>query len=188
MRKTLFLLGVATIGSLVFSASALQQTTTSAYECTQVALDDIDPALLTKEERIALLDKSLHDSINSYSTCVASAQQAASGGGNGKGKGKAGGAAGGGQQGQQASNTADPNNSQQQSTTTDQQVNDNSVQSSSQQSQQGPRGSSPTNRGVIPPKDNDKVICKLLFQEIQKTTDAGMLEGLKQQYANYKCG
>jgi hypothetical protein len=48
--------------------------------------------------------------------------------------------------------------------------------------------SSKTPRGIIAPKDNDKIICKLLFQEITKTQDADMLKGLKEQYQNYQCG
>ena len=71
------------------SQSATVQTPqpTNAYECTQVAIEDIDPTLLTKEERIALLDGSLKDSIDQYSTCVSTVQQnmSASAGGSGGG-------------------------------------------------------------------------------------------------------
>jgi hypothetical protein len=49
-------------------------------------------------------------------------------------------------------------------------------------------GSTSAPRGIIPPKDNDKIICKLLFQEINKTQDPDMIKGLTQQYSNYKCG
>lgn len=155
---------------------------TSAYECTQVALEDIDPSLLTKQERIALLDGSLSESIDSYSTCVGAVQQNM---GNGAGNGGAGGdgasgdGAGGNLSGDSANEMPTENNNQ----GAPQQESPPPIDDSTKQ-----ENITPTQRDVIAPKDNDKIICKLLFQEIQKINDPDMLAGLKEQYSNYKCG
>lgn len=156
------------------------QTVASPYECTQVALEDVDKSLLTKEERIALLDESLTASIDSYSTCVSSAAQAMSGGGSGQGEGTS---------GQDAQENNDNTNSVNNASSANQMPEEIRAQQTQQRSDDT-RGAptSKTPRGIIPPKDNDKIICKLLFQEIATTQDADMLKGLKQQYQNYQCG
>lgn len=183
--------GLCLFTSPVISA-AWQQSTGSAYECTQVSLDEIDPALLTKEERIALLDNSLSDSIDQFSSCVSSVQQqSASGQGQGSGAGQGQGQSAGeaGLEGQQASEGEQSGEGQ-----SAQEMPEMSGQPADQslpQAGQTPNtsnSSTPSQRGVIPPKDNDKIICKLLYDEITKTTNADMLKGLKEQYTNYKCG
>lgn len=169
--------------SMVFSLPASFQTVApsgpaTSYECTQVGLDEIDPALLTKEERIALLDGNLSDSINNFSMCVSKAQSAMAGGGNGQGSdvGQLGGAEG-------------TTESKRTEGSVDSELEKMSEEITSPEKQDtGELGTTPTTRGIIPPKNNDKIICKLLFQEIKNTSDAGLLEGLKQQYANYQCG
>lgn len=158
---------------------------TSAYECTQVALDDVNQALLTKEERIALLDDSLYASIDSYSTCVSAVAQNKSGGGAGQGASDAGSGqtalaeSGGGSAGslQEEANAAGTNG------------NDEipPMQNRIGASISG-KSSTTSVRGIIAPKDNDRIICKLLYQEITKTQDPDMLKGLRQQYNNYACG
>lgn len=159
-----------------------QQSLTSAYECTQVSLEDVDSTLLTKQERIALLDDSLTDSIDSYSSCVSSAAQNMSGGGSGQD-------GGGGQSGSQdADGQQDLDDLE---NIESQQQNPIDLTQEIPEAAQIPtkgNGSTPSTRGIIPPTNNDKIICKLLFQEITKTQDPDMLKGLKQQYSNYKCG
>ena len=160
------------------SQSATVQTPqpTNAYECTQVAIEDIDPTLLTKEERIALLDGSLKDSIDQYSTCVSTVQQnmSASAGGSGGGSGNSdaeGQEAGSGEaETETTNNTTSPANSD------------------ITEPMPAAKSITPAQRGVIPPKDNDKIICKLLFNEIKSINDPDMLKGLKEQYESYKCG
>jgi len=163
------------------TANPPQQGTkiSSAYECTQVSLENTDADLLTKEERLALLDQSLSDSINSYTSCIDTVQDAMSGGGSGGGQG--GGAGSGGMSaGGQSEGQA--------------QVNESSEAQSSQQSQAGTEPAAPANtqqnpaeRGVIAPKDNDSIICKLLFDEIQKSSGVSRT-GLEKQYKDYMCG
>jgi hypothetical protein len=158
----------------------------SAYECTQVSLDDIDESMLTKQERIALLDKSLSASIDSYSTCVSSVVQNMSGGGTG---------GGGGLDGSGTGNIANQDvgqtgaMSQNDSATSSGQDQNGVISPTGKQLPENISGTptSAATRGIIPPKDNDKIICKLLFQEISKTQDPDMLESLKAQYSNYQC-
>ncbi len=165
---------------------APQDTSPSAYECTQVTLDDIDTALLTKEERVALLEESLSKSIDSYSTCVSSVTQAmasaqeASGGAVGQGNATDAGGMGDTRNNNESGNMALANQSQSEGAQSQQQIPVANMPPSAQ--------STASIRGIIAPKDNDKIICKLLFQEITKTQDPDMLKGLKEQYSNYKCG
>ncbi|MGB3727232.1 MAG: hypothetical protein WA981_15890 [Glaciecola sp.] len=177
MMSPSFLYTVA-FGALVYSLTAnavqVNEGSIEPYDCTNVALDDIDKSLLTREERIALLDNSLQESIDSYSTCVASATQNNAGGGN-NGGGTRGDADGATSIGEGAAN------------------NNGVSENETPEAAPAPKIETPTNnrpptqREVVPPKDNDKIICKLLFQEIESTTDPDMLKGLTEQYANYKC-
>lgn len=163
-------------------ASATQASQpTNAYECTQVAIEDIDPNLLTKEERIALLDGSLQDSIDQYSTCVSTVQQNMSGGG------AAGGGGGEGSQGDDEGKMASEGDSDSPQA---QEMDEENTAANSEVTEPMPpaKSISPAQRGVIPPKDNDKIICKLLFNEIKSINDPDMLKGLKEQYETYKCG
>lgn len=197
---------VLALATLSFTSSALawwQQTpasVSSAYECTQVALEPIDPSLLTKEERIALLDDALSTSIDSFSSCVSSAAQTMSGGGSGQGgSGQGGGGGQGGDQGeagnanngQNSGNTMVGNLPAENATSQNLSFENEGMAIPSispiPDTSMG-KGSTPAPRGIIAPKDNDKIICKLLFQEISKTTDPDMLAGLTQQYKNYQCG
>ena len=172
----------------------LQQTSESTYECTLLTLDDIDPALLTKEERIALLDNSLSHSIDQFSSCVSSVQQA---GASGQGKGSS---DSGQEQGEGQSQQSEGAEQQQGSESGEGEQESSAIAKGESTSMSGTSipqagttpnvsgSATPSQRGVIPPKDNDKIICKLLYDEITKTTNTDMLSGLKEQYANYKCG
>ncbi len=207
LRRTLvslLLASLASTGASAMAVSPIQQSAASTYECTQVSLDEIDPALLTKEERIALLDNSLSDSIDQFSSCVGAAQQS-SGNGQGLGAGIGGegtvGANGQGEGGQSdegegAGEQANEQDGQNNAQTGETNPSDNSEQSQpteeaipqAGQTANTSTSSTPSQRGIIPPKNNDKVICKLLYDEITKTTNADMIKGLKEQYTNYKCG
>ncbi|MFT6267529.1 MAG: hypothetical protein ACJAVV_000327 [Alphaproteobacteria bacterium] len=190
--KSVIAIAVFAFTSATFAMWQEPQTAaTSAYECTQVALNDVDEALLTKEERIALLDESLTASIDSYSTCVSSAAQSMSGGGSGKGGGAGSDEENGVSGAQEGVNSSEESTQPNESGDFDQSQNqDDVIPPNSNQAPDNISGKSSTSapRGIIPPANNDKIICKLLYQEITKTQDADMLKGLKQQYRNYKCG
>jgi hypothetical protein len=157
----------------------------SAYECTQVALDDVNQALLTKEERIALLDDSLHVSIDSYSTCVSAAAKNMSGGAADQGDSDA----GSGQTALAESGGDAAGSLPEKADAAGTNGNDEIPLMQNRIGASISGKSSPTSvRGIIAPKDNDRIICKLLYQEITKTQDPDMLKGLRQQYNNYACG
>lgn len=165
--------------SLFSVAQAAQDFPVSAYECTQVSLDDVDESLLTREERIARMDIALSDSIDSYTSCVNTVQNEMSGGGSGAGSGS----------GAESSEGSDQQHGQGDAT-----EQSNPVQQSNGSPQAGSEPTRTQNqtttnapRGVIAPKDNDSIICKLLFDEMQKTNGAS-LAGLEKQYRDYQCG
>jgi hypothetical protein len=174
----------------ITSAFAMQQNNefpTTSHECTQVTLDDIDESLLTKEEKLARLDVSLSDSIDSYTTCVNTVQQQMSGGGSG---GNSGGGGGTGEQGVQSASggvqSAAGNEQSQEKKQIGQQQSGGS-QAGSSAVKQSQNTTTNVKRGVLAPKDNDSIICKLLYEEIQKA-NADSLAGLEKQYQDYKCG
>lgn len=193
LLKILFLLPfMGSVNVLAFQQASSPQLPqvqvvqpTNAYECTQVAIEDIDPNLLTKEERIALLDGSLQDSIDQYSTCVSTVQQSMSGGGGGTAGGS-----GDGDEGAQSNGSANEEgeNDAQAPQTNENQGAQPPSNSDTSEPTQAVKNITPAQRGVIPPKDNDKIICKLLFNEINSIDDPDMLKGLKEQYETYKCG
>ncbi|MFW8591912.1 hypothetical protein ACOI22_13975 [Glaciecola sp. 2405UD65-10] len=170
-----FLLTTLSLFVSSFDARALYQEAPSVQDCSTVALDDVDPNSLTREERIAMLEGSLRQSIDEYSTCINEVSAEMAGGGNGGYEGGGAGSSAG--DGAQAS-TGNTSESSESATSNSQSNSEHAIQVNS----------TPVNAGVIPPKDNDKIICKLLFQEINSTQDTAMLEGLKEQYRNYKCG
>lgn len=194
IKSSFFMLVMGSANVLAFqqtTSSELPQMQatqpTNAYECTQVAIEDIDPNLLTKEERIALLDGSLQDSIDQYSTCVSTVQQSMSGGGGG-GEG-----AGGGQESEEGADGSGQANEAGENDTQGPQTDENQgaqppSNSNISEPTQSDKNITPAQRGVIPPKDNDKIICKLLYNEIKSIDDPDMLKGLKEQYETYKCG
>jgi len=179
--RVAFYVGIFSVifASACLSASSLvyayqtPSSTENAYDCSNVALDDIDPNSLTREERIALLEGRLRESIDSYSTCITQVTDNMNGGGSGAYAGA---------QGDSGSSEASETSSQ----TGDSEAAKSDSQSNSEHAISV--NTTPVNRGVIPPKDNDKIICKLLFQEIKSTQDTAMLKGLKEQYSNYACG
>jgi hypothetical protein len=195
-RRILALMLLAVAPATVALWQQTQAYETSAYECTQVSLDKVDQALLTREERIALLDNTLTSSIDSYSSCVSSVAQNMSGGGSGQGSDL---------DSAQSGASNQPNGDQatgnRLSLTPEKAIagleggeqvqnKESAIPPNINQVPNTPSSNGATSapRGIIAPKDNDKIICKLLFQEITKVQDADMLKGLEQQYRNYQCG
>ncbi len=192
LASSLFL---SNVSSSQGQESSLQPTTdeTELYNCTVVSLQDHEAELLTKEEKIALLEGTLYESIDKYSSCVnqvsANANTGSTGNGGGSGAGSTGqgdlngeGASENVEQGGQATDGSENKSQSQNGVISDESINSSVPKLPPSESV------TPAKRGVIAPKDNDKIICKLLFQEIQTTKDTVMLKGLKEQYANYQCG
>lgn len=190
LRKVLIANSLTLAGIVLFSSASYaswqdeQASNVSVYECTQVALDNVDAMLLTKEERVALLDQSLTKSIDGYSSCVSTVTQNSSGGGGG---GQGGGASN--NEGKEGKESEEGVQNESQSEQDELEQTDEDKQTSQELREKRNAAKTTTApRGIIAPKDNDKIICKLLFQEISNVQDADMLKGLKQQYANYQCG
>lgn len=160
-------------------AQAAQDVPVSAYECTQVSLDDVDESLLTREERIARMDIALSDSIDSYTSCVNTVQNEMSGGGSGAGSGSGSEFAEGSEQQDGQADATEQSTPVQQSS--------GSPQAGSEPTRTQNQTTTSAPRGVIAPKDNDSIICKLLFDEMQKTNGSA-LTGLEKQYRDYQCG
>lgn len=167
--------------TLVLPAQSVAQSSPAPaepipYDCTNVDLAKVDDLLLTKEERIAKMDNSLQTSLDAYSQCVKNVQQAmatsaaSGGGGNAGAEGKTGETAA-------MSGSEAPEQEQQQST-------EPKEQESASRSF-GSR-SSQINKENVDPKDNDSIICQLLWDEIQAAT-GDKRKGFVQQYEDYKC-
>lgn len=187
---------LALIYALVFSFSLQAQTPVSTpsqqlqvYDCTGVKLDEVDPQSLTKAEQLALLDGALLDSVDRYSSCINQVQNNMAGGGGAAGGG---GVSGGDQEGTnaQAESIAQaPAESEEQ---TEQNVGDASEQIESiEDEQSNPKqhnGRNKTKAGIVKPKDNDAIICQILYDAIAGEQDEVTRKGLQAQYNDYKCG
>ncbi|MFC4701129.1 hypothetical protein ACFO4O_13225 [Glaciecola siphonariae] len=157
----------------------------ASHECTQVSIGEIDELLLTREEKIARMDASLSESIDSYATCVDTVVQQMSGGGSGAGSAQS--TASGDSSG--VGTGADANGQEQAATGTTNAVNEGQraqSQAGSSPANQPSSASSRIKRQVVAPKDNDSIICTLLYEEILKA-EASSLDGLEKQYADYGC-
>ncbi len=160
-----------------------------AFECTQLSIDKVDEALLTKAERLALMDKNLKTSMDQYEQCVSNVQQQMAGanGGGGQGSGQGGGESSGGDGSGDGSSENTSNKAGDEQENSNEQASSQSRQTST--SQQASQSNSSTNRprGLVKPKDNDSIICQLLWEEIQNAP-ADKVDGFKKQYRDYKCG
>lgn len=146
----------------------------AAYECTQVKIDEVDPTLLTRAERVKRMEMNLHESIDGYATCMTSVQKSMAAGGQGQGGGE-----GNGKTDADVSSETDASQSSE-ATANNSSTQDSEITSTKAQTIKQPRG-------LIKPKDNDAIICRLLWDEIQKAS-ADKRTGFEKQYAEYKCG
>ncbi|WP_157795512.1 hypothetical protein [Pseudoalteromonas ruthenica] len=166
--RTCFVLLIL-LSSLSVSA---EQPPYRAYDCTAVEIEEVDPATLTKEERISLMENALLDSVNRYSTCMDQVQQsmAAQQAGEGTGHNNT-------QATQQTQKQAQGQNEMlQQQAQNNTEVDDKERKAGPGREQQ-----------VVAPKDNDSIICTMLYEEIQKETNEATRSALLQQYEDYRC-
>ena len=196
IRHTIYFAAVLLIGltsSCVLAQSAVSTPSQQlqVYDCTGVKLDEVDPQSLTKAEQLALLDGALLDSVDRYSSCMNQVQSNMSSGGN-AGNGAANGS-------DSANESAEDNVSAQaeslpqaheESDKTAEQLETLDEESSSEgvSTPKQNKGSDKTKLGVVKPKDNDAIICQILYDAIASEQDPVTLEGLKGQYKDYKCG
>ena len=205
------LVGVAVfVGGLVVGSAVAQSVTsdiTTAQDCLGVYLDASDDASLTREERIAKLDKVLLESLNNSDLCQsvgsASADGVAGGvsGGvaGGAGDGAAGGSAGSGSAGaveslpsgdiQGADSTAESRDS----TAGDSAQTQTQTQTAAGKPEvgadvAGPDASAPNGKAPddIPPAENDDIIAKQFRQAAVEETDPEAQAKLWNEYRRYK--
>ncbi|MFC3122907.1 hypothetical protein [Agaribacter flavus] len=148
-----------------------------AYECTQVKIDELDPTLLTRAEKIQRMERILHDSIDSYATCINVVQKNMASSGNETNKGDS--------VGQGEAESARAESEQKITEATDPVKETKEVEASESQTPHTQQKA--TKRGLIKPKNNDAIICQLLWEEIQKATGTAR-SGFEKQYRQYKCG
>ncbi|EKE80632.1 hypothetical protein [Idiomarina xiamenensis] len=198
-----------TVAGTAYALNGLQHQQNSgtyvpgaAYDCSGISLDQQDPTSLTREEKIAQLEKTLQHSIDDYATCLqqvqadmASAEQqsgqaAAGQTGNGQsGAGQAQGQQQGEQGAQQSSSTQTTSEQQHQQQRSQQGESSTTEQEALPAAQPGspPQGAGGP-RQAVPPADNASVLCTLLWQQIEQASDAASKEKLTQQYLDYNCG
>ncbi len=151
-----------------------------AYDCTIVSLDEIDQSNLSKEQRIALLEQSLQDSIDSYEYCISviTTNTSNSGGGAGGGGGSEGGGSGSSNSNSQGEGNSEASEGQ---ASTQGIANRNN-----RDNQDRPAGSGAQDQKVEA-KDNDAAVCELLREELQLETDPNKKQQLRDIYKDYRC-
>jgi hypothetical protein len=137
-----------------------------SYDCTTLSIEDVDKTKLTKQELLALEEQSLFASVEGYSACMGQAQAEAA---NAVGAGARQGAS---EPGGEASSA----NSEE----------GKALSSESETQKSSPSGGAENQ--VIAPKDNDSIVCKILYEEIGNETDDLKKAGLRKQYKDYSCG
>ncbi|WP_139119074.1 hypothetical protein [Pseudoalteromonas sp. BMB] len=164
------------------SYAQTEQEPSSAYDCTAVELEAVDASTLTTEEQIALLEQSLFNSVDKYSTCMEKVQKKMSATSAAKGSGANSGAG--------ANTTSGTNGDSIASAGTG--VSENTAASSgssaNSETNSNRSGSSGAENQVVAPKDNDSVVCTMIYEEISKESDPKAKEKMKEQYKQYNCG
>ena len=211
-KKGLLALLVCTLSSVPYIVSYAQGTTTSISEsqdCNEISIPDIDSLNLTREEKIALLDRVLMDSLSQYSPCR-NAMSASSGGGGSSASGEMQGTGAGSGQNQgysassaPASSTSSEASGELQGTESamvneeiqiDTQSEDSGgmqgIEPETQEAAVTESPSAPAMNGKlpedIPPADNDSVIAKQLREAAIQETDPVKQAELWNKYRRYK--
>jgi len=148
----------------------------ASADCTDTAIQDHDTTLLTREEQIILMEQSLFASVNQHDSCMEAMQaQAANEMASGGGGGTSGGSEGEGMDGDafdsEASEAAEPMESE---TTTEDMTEI--------------AGASGAKDEIIPPRDNDQIVCSIIYEEMTNEQDSAKKAGLQKEYQKYSCG
>lgn len=175
MKKKLHLWTVLLLSISPFSQLLVAQETTPkifASDCADVQLELIDPAKLTKEERIKLLEASLFDSIDRTTDCMRKAQDAMT---KTMTKGLNSSANSGSNSGASANANGEPQTQQpeqqnESNAETDTQVTGNNTGSE--------------NQGIAE-QDNDKLICMALKQDVDNEQDPQKKAKLAEELKSY---
>ena len=177
MKKKLQLWTVLLLSISSFSQLLIAQETTPkvfASDCTDVQLDPIDPAKLTKEERIKLLEASLFDSIDRTTDCMRKAQDSMT---KTMAKGLNSGANSGSNSGASANANANGESQNQQS----EQQNESNAETDTQVTG---NNTGSENQGIAE-QDNDKLICMALKQDVDNEQDPQKKAKLAEELKSY---
>ena len=185
------------------AAQSMESDLATATDCAEILLQGLEDASLTREERVALLDRALLQSLNNFDPCQAGAGSAAGGGAAGGGGGGGGGGAGGGVQGTEGSAGESTAESVAESAPASDIQGD---QSDPQPPQDAPASgaeettvagkidpNAPASVGAngkppadIPPAENDDIIAKQFRQAAEEETDPVAKAKLWNEYRRYK--
>lgn len=160
----------------------------SVRNCANIKLGSATKTL-SKEERLRLLDSTLIDSIDAYSHCVSGSQEQSAQHGSG-----AGGAATGSGSGQIEASGIESASSESNSESENQLESEllDGANSQSESHAQRPTVNSKTGSGaqnqIVAPKDNDLIVCQILWEEISQETSEITKVELTKQYRDYQCG
>lgn len=153
-----------------------------AYDCTGVEMAEIDPATLTKAERILLMENALLESVNRYSTCLDKVQSDMS-------QSQSSGSAGGGDGDINGQEQSQLEKSEQRVSSAEQnlELTNSTMDQQTTTEREKMHSGGGKEQQVVAPKDNDSIICTMLYEEIQKETNDATREALVQQYKDYQC-
>ncbi|VAX08074.1 hypothetical protein MNBD_GAMMA26-1720 [hydrothermal vent metagenome] len=179
--SALFLLMVFVSYSIMAQDAALPK---SSYDCTRLAINNVDELELTRQEKLDMLEGAFFDSIDRYSECMDRVQAdmaKSSGSGNGAANGSS---TGSGINESSSSGTSSHNDQQNTNEASTQNVNQSPQPKPIHPGDTLPRGAPDQ---VIAPKDNDSIICKILYDEIANESDQAIKSGLIKQHDQYDC-
>jgi hypothetical protein len=180
----LFVVALFFLNALSSTYAQVKEPKTLKYACADVAVDYSNDDTLTKKEKLALMSSALVRSMDAYSSCVAAIQKEnASGGGPSAAAG--GGAAGETGEGALAEDDIEAKAPPKQGA--EEQIVQVDSEAELQGTEQTEQTTPPPTRQVSKPKDNDSIICKLLWEEMQTTT-VEKKAGFEKQYQQYNCG
>jgi len=156
--------------------------------CANVKLDS-DNKKLSKQERLKLLNSTFIDSIDAYSRCISASQKQSAQQGSG-----AGGTAREAGSGQVESSSQENANSEASSESENQALIEQTLTPINQNTNQTQMSSSnkKLNKGaknkLVAPKDNDLIVCQIIWDEINQETNEQTKTELTKQYRDYQCG
>lgn len=152
-----------------------QELEAKAVDCTQLEFGSPIEGVLTKEELILEMEQQLFSSVDRYSSCMDKAQTSAS---ESAGTGGSG-------------NEIEGEGSDVAESSSGHKPNDNS-ESEDKLAGAPDSGKIPLNNGaenkIVAPKDNDSIICKILYEEIVNEKNAEDRSDLNVEYQKYNCG
>ena len=179
-RNKMKLVTISILLLLAIPFSVFSEEVVNPHNCANVELKSVKKSL-SKEEQLRLLDNTFVDSIDAYAECITTSQAQSAQAGSGAG--------GGSDSGEQGNLSEQANNN------SESQIEENaSAELSEDQTSQAPTNTNttPVNSGaknkLVAPKDNDLIVCQMLWDEINQESNEQTKAELTKQYKDYQCG